>query len=102
MDFTPDLSAHDYIASYGPRAGDRIRLGDTGLVIEVESDSSEPGEEFLAGFGKTARDGLHLKAAAVAETCDLVISNVVVIDALLGIRKTNIGIRAGRIHAIGR
>ncbi|HEY3736133.1 MAG TPA: urease subunit alpha [Jatrophihabitans sp.] len=96
------FDAHDYVASYGPRAGDRIRLGDTGLVVEVESDSSLPGEEFLAGFGKTARDGLHLKAAAVAQTCDLVISNVVVIDAVLGIRKTNIGIREGRIHAIGR
>lgn len=102
MRFSLDLSAHDYVASYGPRVGDRIRLGDTGLVVEVEADSSAPGEEFLAGFGKTARDGLHLKAAAVAETCDLVISNVVMIDAVLGIRKTNIGIRAGRIHAIGR
>jgi urease subunit alpha len=97
-----NFDAHDYIASYGPRAGDRIRLGDTGLVVEVESDSTLPGEEFLAGFGKTARDGLHLQAAAVAQTCDLVISNVVVIDALLGIRKTSIGIRDGRIHAIGR
>jgi urease subunit alpha len=97
-----NFDAHDYIASYGPRVGDRIRLGDTGLVVEVESDSAMPGEEFLAGFGKTARDGLHLKAAAVAQTCDLVISNVVVIDAVLGIRKTSIGIRDGRIHAIGR
>jgi urease subunit alpha len=97
-----NFDAHDYIGSYGPRAGDRIRLGDTGLIVEVESDSSLPGEEFLAGFGKTARDGLHLKAASVADTCDLVISNVVVIDAVLGIRKTSIGIRAGRIHAIGR
>ena len=96
------MRAHDYIAAYGPRRGDRIRLGDTGLVVEVESDSSYPGDEFLAGFGKTARDGLLLKAAAVRDTCDLVISNVVVIDAILGVRKVSIGIRAGRIHAIGR
>jgi urease subunit alpha len=96
------LSAHDYIAVHGPRAGDRVRLGDTDLIVEVEDDSQAPGEEFLAGFGKTARDGLHLKAAAVAETCDLVISNVLVIDAVLGVRKTSIGIRGGRIHAVGR
>ncbi|SDX57621.1 urease subunit alpha [Amycolatopsis xylanica] len=95
--------AHDdYPRTYGPRAGDRIRLGDSGLVIEVEHDAQQPGQEFLVGFGKTARDGMHLKAAAVRDTCDLVISNVVVVDALLGIRKVSIGIREGRIHAIGR
>ena len=96
------LEPHDYVSVHGARKGDRIRLGDTNLVIEVEDDSQEPGSEFLAGFGKTARDGLHLKAASVAATCDLVISNVVVIDAALGIRKVSIGIRDGRIHAIGR
>ncbi|WP_406187477.1 urease subunit alpha [Streptomyces sp. NBC_01006] len=79
-----------------------MRLGDSGLIVRVESDSQRPGDEFLAGFGKTARDGLHLKAAAVRETCDLVISNVLVIDAVLGIRKTSIGIREGRIASIGR
>lgn len=97
-----DLDAAQYISVHGPRRGDRIRLGDTDLVVEVEHDSQAPGEEFLAGFGKTARDGMHLKAAAVADTCDLVISNVLVIDAVLGVRKTSIGIRAGRIHALGR
>ncbi|MFF3863472.1 urease subunit alpha [Streptomyces sp. NPDC002209] len=91
-----------YTAVHGPRAGDRVRLGDSGLIVRVESDSQQPGDEFLAGFGKTARDGLHLKAAAVRETCDLVISNVLVIDAVLGIRKTSIGIREGRIASIGR
>jgi urease subunit alpha len=96
------LSARDYISVHGPRAGDRIRLGDTSLVVEVEADSQRPGDEFLAGFGKTARDGLHLKAAPIAETCDLVISNVLIIDAVLGIRKASIGVRAGRICAVGR
>ncbi|MET9851690.1 urease subunit alpha [Streptomyces sp. NPDC006450] len=90
------------MAVHGPRAGDRVRLGDCGLIVRVESDAQKPGDEFLAGFGKTARDGLHLKAAAVRDTCDLVISNALVIDAVLGIRKTSIGIREGRIHAIGR
>ncbi|MFI0242441.1 urease subunit alpha [Streptomyces sp. NPDC016845] len=96
------LTPYEYASTHGPRAGDRLRLGDSGLTIEVESDSQAYGDEFLAGFGKTARDGLHLKAAAVRETCDIVISNVVVVDAVLGIRKVSIGIREGRIHAIGR
>ncbi|WP_432561134.1 urease subunit alpha [Kineococcus sp. SYSU DK003] len=96
------MTGKDYAATYGPRAGDRIRLGDTGLLVQVESDAQAPGEEFLAGFAKTARDGLHLKAAPVRETCDVVISNVVVIDAVQGIRKLSIGIRQGRISGIGR
>jgi urease subunit alpha len=96
------IDPHEYAAVHGARAGDRVRLGDSGLVVRVESDSQRPGDEFLAGFGKTARDGLHLKAAAVRETCDVVISNVLVIDTAVGIRKVSIGIREGRIHAIGR
>ncbi|MBV7699214.1 urease subunit alpha [Streptomyces sp. TRM70350] len=96
------LTPYEYAATHGPRAGDRIRLGDSGLTIRVESDSQRYGDEFLAGFGKTARDGLHLKAAAVRDTCDVVISNVVVIDAVQGIRKVSIGIREGRICSIGR
>ncbi|MFF4056859.1 urease subunit alpha [Streptomyces sp. NPDC001668] len=96
------LTPYEYAATHGPRAGDRVRLGDSGLVIRVEEDSQRYGDEFLAGFGKTARDGLHLRAAAVRETCDVVVSNVVVIDAVQGIRKVSIGIREGRIHAIGR
>ncbi|MGW4892762.1 urease subunit alpha [Kitasatospora sp. NPDC004240] len=96
------IEPHEYAAVHGPRAGDRVRLGDSGLIVRVESDSQAPGDEFLVGFGKTARDGLHLKAAAVRETCDVVISNVLVIDAVQGIRKTSIGIREGRIVSIGR
>ncbi|MGW2820782.1 urease subunit alpha [Streptomyces sp. NPDC001443] len=99
---TRRLTPYEYAATHGPRAGDRVRLGDSGLTIRVESDAQRHGDEFLAGFGKTARDGLHLKAAAVRDTCDVVISNVVVIDAVQGIRKVSIGIREGRIHAIGR
>ncbi|MFF8260715.1 urease subunit alpha [Streptomyces virginiae] len=96
------IDPHEYAAVFGPRAGDRVRLGDSGLTVRVESDAQKPGDEFLAGFGKTARDGMHLKGAAVRDTCDVVISNVLVIDAVLGVRKVSIGIREGRIHAIGR
>ncbi|MFE7551276.1 urease subunit alpha [Streptomyces gardneri] len=96
------IDPYEYATVHGPRAGDRVRLGDSGLVVRVESDSQAYGDEFLAGFGKTARDGMHLKAAAVRRTCDVVITNVLVIDAVQGIRKVSIGIREGRIHAIGR
>ncbi|GLV49960.1 urease subunit alpha 2 [Thermobispora bispora] len=96
------MNQSEYAAVYGPTTGDRIVLADTGLVVEVEADAQRRGEEFLAGFGKTARDGLHLKAASVRETCDLVVSNVVIIDPVLGVRKASIGIRNGRITAIGR
>lgn len=97
-----NIDPYAYASTHGPRAGDRVRLGDSGLTVRVESDAQQYGDEFLAGFGKTARDGLHLKGAAVRETCDVVISNVLVIDAVQGIRKVSIGIREGRIHAIGR
>lgn len=96
------MRADDYAAVHGPTTGDRMQLGDTGLIIEVESDSQMVGDEFLMGFGKTARDGMHLQARTVRETCDLVISNVVLMDAVSGIRKVSIGVREGRISGIGR
>jgi urease subunit alpha len=96
------MNPYEYAAAHGPRAGDRVRLGDSGLTVRVEADSQRYGDEFLAGFGKTARDGLHLKAATVRSTCDVVISNVLVIDAVQGIVKTSIGLVNGRIAAIGR
>ena len=96
------LTRRQYAELFGPTVGDRVRLGDTGLVIEIEYDAQERGNEFLAGFGKTARDGLLLKGAAVKDTCDLVISNVVIIDATRRIGKASIGIREGRICAVGR
>ena len=97
-----EILPDDYAAIHGPTVGDRVRLGDTGLVIQIEFDAQERGNEFLAGFGKTARDGLLLKAAAVKDTCDVVISNVVIIDATCRIGKVSIGIREGRICGVGR
>ena len=97
-----NLDRADYAAIHGPTTGDRVHLGDTGLVVEVEHDSQHRGDEFLMGFGKTARDGLLLRAVPVEQSCDLVISNVLILDPLLGVRKASIGIREGRIAAIGR
>src|SRR5215207_2172520 len=94
------LEPDAYARTYGPTTGDRVRLGDTSLVIEVESDDALRGDEVLPGFGKTARDGLAVRATR--EACDAVILNALVLDPLLGVRKTAIGIRAGRIAAIGR
>ncbi|HEX6525118.1 MAG TPA: urease subunit alpha [Streptosporangiaceae bacterium] len=79
-----------------------IELGDTGLTIRVEADASRPGDEFRTGFGRTARDGIHLLAATAAATCDVVVTNVTLADPVLGIRVVSIGVREGRISAIGR
>jgi len=85
------------------RPGDRVRLGDTGLVVQVEP-SPEPrdGWALLTGFGKTARDGIGIRAVPTRESCDLVISNVLVLDPVLGVRTASIGVREGRISAVGR
>ncbi len=94
------LDRDAYARTYGATTGDRIRLGDSGLRIRIEHDATQPGDELLLGFGKTGRDGLMAKA--VTGTCDFVIPNVVIVDPILGVRKAAIGIRDGRIAAIGR
>lgn len=101
---TPEELAHAQhdIAVHGARKGDFIRLGDTSLVIRVEADDRQPGNELHIGFGKNARDGIGMRSVSTRESCDVVITNVLVIDALLGIRITSIGMREGRICAIGR
>ncbi len=89
-----------YARVYGPTAGDRVRLGDTSLVIEVEADDQERGNEVLGGFAKTARDGLM--AQATLDAVEIAVTQVLVVDPILGVRKTAIGITDGRIVAIGR
>ena len=98
-----ELDRAGYASIYGPTAGDRVRLGDTDLLLEVESDDTAPGSEPLVGFGKTIRDGLLGTSRLPAEEAlDAVVTNVVLLDPVLGIRKTSIGIRDGRIAAVGR
>ncbi|MGI9116273.1 MAG: urease subunit alpha [Gaiellales bacterium] len=94
------LDGDAYARVYGPTTGDRVRLGDTSLVIEVEADDQQRGNEVLAGFAKTARDGLM--AQATLEAVEIAVTQVLVVDPVLGIRKTAIGITDGRIVAIGR
>ena len=93
-----------YAELYGPTTGDRFHLADTNLVCEVERDLTIPGDEVVFGGGKTVRDGMA-QASGVTNAdgaLDLVITNAVVMDALLGIVKADIGIRAGRIVGIGK
>ncbi|WP_158810500.1 urease subunit alpha [Beijerinckia sp. L45] len=94
----------DYAALYGPTVGDSVRLGDTSLVAVVEKDYAVYGDECLHGGGKTLRDGMGLAAGVTnAEgALDFLLCNVLVIDAVLGIVKGDLGIRAGKIVGIGK
>lgn len=86
----------------GPAGENRVLLADTGLAVQVTDDASAPGGEFLVGFGRTARDGMHLRSATAGQTCDVVVTNVILLDPVLGVRRTSIGISQGRIAGLGR
>src|SRR5437867_4126908 len=92
-----------YADHYGPTTGDRIRLADTTLVIEIESDATTYGDEAKFGGGKVIRDGMgqSARASRAGGTPDLVITNVVIVDSA-GIRKADVGVRDNRISAIGK
>jgi len=91
-----------YAAMFGPTTGDRLRLADTELVIEIEGDRTIYGEEVKFGGGKVIRDGMGQSQATRAEgAVDTVITNAVILDHW-GIVKADIGIRDGRISGIGK
>jgi urease subunit alpha len=97
------ISRDRYARLYGPSAGDKFRLADTDLICEVERDLGVPGEEAVFGGGKTIRDGMAQSQRSSAEgALDLVITNVVVIDAMLGIVKGDLGVKNGRIVGLGK
>src|SRR3954454_7962905 len=97
------ISRDRYARLYGPTAGDKFRLADTDLVCEVERDLGVPGEEAVFGGGKTSRDGMAQSQRASSEgALDLVITNVVVIDPILGVVKGDLGIKEGRIVGLGK
>jgi urease subunit alpha len=96
------LSRATYAAMFGPTTGDRVRLGDTSIIIEVERDATTYGEEVKFGGGKVIRDGMGQSQKTRAEgAVDTVITNALVLDAT-GIYKADIGLKDGRIHAIGK
>ncbi len=97
------MSRDEYHARYGLTTGDTLRLGDTNLHIRIEYDYTSYGDEVLAGFGKTVRDGLMANSRLGRESeLDLVLTNAIILDPVLGIIKGNIGIKEGRIVGIGR
>jgi urease subunit alpha len=90
-----------YAEMYGPTRGDRIRLGDTALVIEIERDFTIYGEEVKFGGGKVIRDGMGQSQRVASEVADTVITNAVLLDHHR-IVKADVGIKNGRIAAIGK
>ncbi|HEX4805918.1 MAG TPA: urease subunit alpha [Conexibacter sp.] len=98
------ISRQQYAELFGPTTGDRVRLGDTDLWAEVERDLLVAGDEAVFGGGKTMRDGLGTHGAVTAAdgALDFVITNVLVIDAVQGVVKCDIGIKDGRIAGIGK
>jgi urease subunit alpha len=96
------ISRERYAALYGPTAGDRIRLADTDLWIEVERDDCAGGDEAVFGGGKTIRESMLQGTTTRAEGApDLVITNAVVLDST-GVVKCDVGVRDGRIAALGK
>src|SRR5688500_956740 len=85
-----ELSRPEYAARYGPTTGDRVRLGDTQLLARIERDETSYGDEVLRGWGKTMRTGMMMNdQTPAASELDLLISNVIVIDPVLGIFKAS-------------
>lgn len=100
----PQISRKEYSSLFGPTVGDRIRLADTGLFIEIEKDLRGYGDESIYGGGKTLRAGMggDARMSRDAGVLDLVITNVTIVDAVQGVVKADIGIRDGLIVGIGK
>ena len=96
------LSRRAYAEMYGPTVGDRLRLADTDLVIEVEADHTVYGEEVKFGGGKVIRDGMGQSQRMSADVVDTVITNALILDAVAGIIKADVGLKDGVIAAIGK
>ena len=96
------ISRYDYSAMYGPTTGDKIRLADTDLIIEVERDFTTYGEEVKFGGGKVIRDGMGQSQATRSQgAVDTVLTNALVVD-YSGIYKADVGLMEGRIFKIGK
>ncbi|XPV68574.1 MAG: urease subunit alpha [Halarcobacter sp.] len=95
------ISKEKYASMYGPTTNDRFRLADTSLIAKIEKDFTIYGEESKFGGGKTVRDGMSQSPTAGKEVADLIITNAIIID-YTGIVKGDIGIKDGKISAIGK
>ncbi len=89
---------------FGPTTGDKIRLGDTNLYVEIEKDMRVYGDEVVYGGGKTLRDGMGTANTVTSRqgSLDLVITNVTILDPLLGVVKADVGVKDGKIAGIGK
>ena len=99
---TLNIPRKNYVDLFGPTTGDRVRLADTDLIIEIEKDLIKYGDESVFGGGKSVRDGMG-QASGVSrnDSLDLVITNAIILDPVLGIIKADIGVKDGRIVGIG-
>ena len=95
------IARQAYAEMFGPTTGDRVRLADTDLLIEIEKDFTVYGEEVKFGGGKVIRDGMGQSQRVSSETADTVLTNAVILDHW-GIVKADIGLKAGRIWKIGK
>ena len=95
------IPRHTYVEMMGPTTGDRVRLADTELIIEIEKDFTTYGEEVKFGGGKVIRDGMGQSQRNHRDVMDTVITNAVILDHW-GIVKADIGIKDGKIAGIGK
>ncbi|RMH63906.1 MAG: urease subunit alpha, partial [Cyanobacteria bacterium J003] len=96
------IDRQTYAETYGPTVGDRLRLADTDLIIEIERDYTHYGDEVKFGGGKVIRDGMGQSPIANAEgAVDVVITNAVILD-WWGVVKADVGIKEGKIYKIGK
>ena len=98
------ISRQEYNNLFGPTVGDKIRLGDTDLYVEIEKDLRVYGDEAVYGGGKTLRDGMGLANTMTSRegSLDLVITNVTVLDPVLGVVKADVGVKDGKIAGVGK
>ena len=98
------ISRKQYVDLFGPTVGDKIRLGDTSLLIEIEKDLRVYGDEAVYGGGKTLRDGMgsDSQLTSAGGALDLVITNATIVDPTIGVVKADVGIKDGKIVGIGK
>jgi urease subunit alpha len=97
------IPRRQYVELYGPTKGDKARLADTDLIIEIEQDLLTPGDELVFGGGKSIRDGMgQATGVSSSRSLDLVITNAIVMDPLIGILKADIGVKDGLIAGVGK
>jgi urease subunit alpha len=97
------IPRRQYVELYGPTKGDKVRLADTDLIIEIEKDLLTHGDELVFGGGKSIRDGMGQAAGiSSSRSLDLVITNAIVMDPLIGILKADIGVKDGLIAGVGK